>query len=323
MEKKTTNERVKELTDQLEEGLLTLKDSETYKAYLTCMSKFHNYSFNNTLLIMMQKPEATYVAGFQSWKKNFKRNVKSGEKGIKILAPAPIKRKVEREKTDVNGNKVVEEVEMTLPRFKPVTVFDVSQTEGEPIPELLYELDGTVNGYDNMKQALCELSHVPIAEREIADGAKGYFSPSEQIIVIKKDMPQIQTIKTMLHEIAHSLLHDYTKITEVTDKKDRNTKEVEAESVAFTVCKHFGIDTDDYSFGYILGWSKDTTLQEFRKSLETIQTCASLIIGKVEETLIEKTKTKEKGISEKLMESKKKVSAQERKKTNRKEPIIS
>lgn len=323
MEKKTTNERVKELTDQLEEGLLTLKDSETYKAYLTCMSKFHNYSFNNTLLIMMQKPEATYVAGFQSWKKNFKRNVKSGEKGIKILAPAPIKRKVEREKTDVNGNKVVEEVEMTLPRFKPVTVFDVSQTEGEPIPELLYELDGTVNGYDNMKEALGELSHVPITEREIADGAKGYFSPSEQIIVIKKDMPQIQTIKTMIHEIAHSLLHDYTKITEVTDKKDRNTKEVEAESVAFTVCKHFGIDTDDYSFGYILGWSKDTTLQEFRKSLETIQTCASLIIGKVEETLIEKAKSKEKGISEKLMESKKKVSAQERKKTNRKEPIIS
>lgn len=311
-------DKVKEITDKLEEGLLNLKNSDDFKKYLTCMSKFHSYSFNNTLLIMMQCPQATYVAGFNSWKNNFNRVVKKGEKGIKILAPSPIKKMVETEKVDSNGKKYMQEEEMIIPCFKPVTVFDVSQTDGDPIPELKgEELADSVLYYEDMKKALSEVSKVPIREDDIKDGAKGYFSPTEKEIVINKGMGEAQTIKTLVHEIAHSILHDFNKETPLDDRKDRNTKEVEAESVAFTVCKHFGIDTDDYSFGYILGWSKDATLNEFKQSLQTIQKTASQLIGRIESELINIEKAKDKGLHNKLVQAKEKVDKQTKNQTER------
>ena len=303
-------EKVKELTGKLEEGLLNLKNSEDFKKYLTCMSKFHSYSYNNTLLIMMQKPQATYVAGFNSWKNNFNRNVKKGEKGIRILAPAPIKKMVETKKTDSNGKQFVEQEEITIPIFKPVTVFDVSQTEGDPIPELIEgELKDNVKNYEDIKEALEHATDIPIITKDIEGGAKGYFDPKAQTIYINEGMSESQTIKTMIHEVAHSILHDYTKQEIKEDKKDRNTKEVEAESVAFTVCKHFGIDTDDYSFGYILGWSKDATLNEFRQSLETIQKCSNKLIGRLEANLIDINKEK-KSIKSRLVQAKKRAESQ-------------
>ncbi|MBR3635242.1 MAG: ImmA/IrrE family metallo-endopeptidase [Lachnospiraceae bacterium] len=306
-------EKVKELTDKLEEGLLKLKDSEEFKNYLTCMSKFHSYSYNNTLLIMMQMPQATYVAGYNSWKNNFHRNVKKGEKGIRILAPAPIKKMVETQKTDNEGKSFIEQEEVTIPIFKPVTVFDVSQTEGDPIPELISgELTNEVTGYKELKKALYQVSEIPIIVKVIEGGAKGYFDPNAHSIYINEGMSESQTIKTMIHEIAHSILHDHTKAEVKEEKKDRNVKEVEAESVAFTVCKHFGIDTDDYSFGYILGWSKDATLKEFKQSLETIQRCSSKLIGRIETNLIDLEKEK-KSIRQRLSESKEKASRQQTK----------
>ncbi len=308
-------EKVKELTGKLEEGLLNLKNSDDFKKYLTCMSKFHSYSYNNTLLIMMQKPQATYVAGFNSWKNNFNRNVKKGEKGIKILAPAPIKKTVETKRTDNNGKQYIEQEEVTIPIFKPVTVFDVSQTEGDPIPELIAgDLKGDVKGFEDMKEALNKATDIPIITKDIEGGAKGYFDPKAQSIYINEGMSESQTIKTMIHEIAHSILHDYTKQEIKEEKKDRNTKEVEAESVAFTVCKHFGIDTDDYSFGYILGWSKDATLNEFRQSLETIQKCSNKLIGRLEANLIEINKEK-KSIKSRLAQAKKRAESQPKSKT--------
>ena len=297
------NERVKELTDKLECGLENLKNSEEFKKYLTCMSKFHSYSYNNTLLIMMQNPKATYVAGFNSWKNNFKRNVKKGEKGIRILAPAPVKKMVETKRYDKDGKQFIEQEEVTIPIFKPVTVFDISQTEGEPIPELMTdELTDNVKNYEDIKKALIHTSDIPIITKDIEGGAKGYFDPKAQTIYINEGMSESQTIKTMIHEIAHSLLHDYTKQADKEEKKDRNTKEVEAESVAFCVSKHFGIDTDDYSFAYILGWSKDATLHEFKQSLETIQKCSNRLIGRLEANLIDISKEK-KSIKERLKDS--------------------
>lgn len=252
-------QKVKEITDKLEAGLKELFDSEKYKSYLSTMSKFHNYSFNNTLLIAMQKPEATLVAGYQAWQKNFERHVNKGEKAIRILAPAPYKIKEERDKLDPvtgemmfdeNGMPQKEEAEVTIPAFRAVSVFDVSQTDGKPIPELeVNELLSTVEGYEDFAQALMNISPVPIAFEDILGDSKGYFSTAE-------NMSESQTLKTMVHEVAHSMLHD-KEVNQSMDipAKDRNTKEVEAESVAFTVCQHFGIDTSDYSFGYIAGWS--------------------------------------------------------------------
>lgn len=317
----STMDRVKELTTKLEAGLKELVDSGKFKAFLDCMSKFHSYSFNNTMLILMQRPDATYVAGYQSWQRNFNRHVKAGEKGIQILAPSPYKKKVEQAKLDASGrivkdhkgNSVMEEVEITIPAFKPVTVFDVAQTDGEPIPELVGNLDADVEAYISLKEALIDIAKVPVSFEEINGGAKGYFSPSEQKIVVQKDMPQTQTIKTLIHEIAHSELHDKTK-PEPEEKKDRNTKEVEAESVAYTVCAHFHINTDDYSFGYIAGWSKSLDFPEFKKSLDTIQKCANQLIGKIEGRLYEKEhekKQEKSSIQNKLKSGKEKASKQE------------
>ena len=285
-------QKVKEITDKLEAGLKELFESEKYKSYLSTMSKFHNYSFNNTLLIAMQKPEATLVAGYQAWQKNFERHVNKGEKAIRILAPAPYKIK-ERDKLDPvtgemmfdeNGMPQKEETEVTIPAFRAVSVFDVSQTDGKPIPELeVNELLSTVEGYEDFVQALMNISPVPIAFEDIPGDSKGYFSTAEKRIAVQENMSESQTLKTMVHEVAHSMLHD-KEVNQSMDipVKDRNTKEVEAESVAFTVCQHFGIDTSDYSFGYIAGWSSGRNMKELKSSLDTIRKTASELITGIE-----------------------------------------
>lgn len=286
-------QKVKEITDKLEAGLKELFESEKYKSYLSTMSKFHNYSFNNTLLIAMQKPEATLVAGYQAWQKNFERHVNKGEKAIRILAPAPYKIKEERDKLDPvtgemmfdeNGMPQKEETEVTIPAFRAVSVFDVSQTDGKPIPELeVNELLSTVEGYEDFVQALMNISPVPIAFEDIPGDSKGYFSTAEKRIAVQENMSESQTLKTMVHEVAHSMLHD-KEVNQSMDipVKDRNTKEVETESVAFTVCQHFGIDTSDYSFGYIAGWSSGRNMKELKSSLDTIRKTASELITGIE-----------------------------------------
>ena len=298
-ESKTEKQKVQEITEKLEQGIKELFESEKYKTYLNTMSKFHNYSFNNTMLIAMQKPEATLVAGFKAWQKNFDRHVKKGEKGIRILAPAPYKIKEEQEKLDPvtgeimldkNGMPITEEVEIKIPAFRVVPVFDVSQTDGKELPDIgVNELSGSVEDYEDFMQALTEVSPVPITYEDIDGDAKGYFHTTDHRIAIQEGMSQSQTVKTAIHEVAHAKLHDRERnqdIDAVLDK-DRNTKEVEAESVAYTVCQHFGIDTSDYSFGYIAGWSSDRDMKELKSSLDTIRKTASELITGIEDRLAE------------------------------------
>ena len=296
----TEKQKVQEITDKLEEGLKELFESEKYKTYLSTMSKFHNYSFNNTLLIAMQKPEATLVAGYKAWQKNFERHVNKGEKAIRILAPAPYKIKEERDKLDPvtgemmfdeNGMPQKEQVEVTIPAFRAVSVFDVSQTDGKPIPELeAQELLSTVEGYEDFVQALMNVAPVPIGFEDIPGDSKGYFHTEEKRIAVQENMSESQTLKTMVHEVAHSMLHNKEinrdDLMEA-PAKDRNTKEVEAESVAYTVCQHFGIDTSDYSFGYIAGWSSGKDMKELKSSLDTIRKTASELITGIEGALRE------------------------------------
>ena len=298
-------QQVREITDKLEQGLKELFESERFKEYLKTMSKFYNYSFNNTLLIAMQKPDATLIAGYTAWQRNFDRHVMKGEKGIKILAPAPYKVQEEREKLDPatqkpvldkDGKPVTETVEVTRPAFKVVSVFDVSQTDGKALPDIAVdELTGSVENYAAFFDALKELSPVPIAFENITDGAKGYFSHVENRIAIQEGMSEIQTIKTAIHEIAHAKLHAVTPGEKVApeDKKDRRTKEVEAESVAYTVCQRYGIETSDYSFGYIAGWSSDKETKELKGSLETIRKTAAEMITGIDEKLKERLAVKE------------------------------
>ena len=296
---KSEKQKVQEITEKLEQGIKELFESEKYKTYLNTMSKFHNYSFNNTMLIAMQKPDATLVAGFKAWQKNFDRHVKKGEKGIRILAPAPYKIKEEQEKLDPvtgeimldkNGMPVTEEVEIKIPAFRVVPVFDVSQTDGKELPDIgVNELSGSVEDYEDFMQALTEVSPVPITYEDIEGEAKGYFHTTDHRIAIQEGMSQSQTVKTAIHEVAHAKLHDRERnqdIDAVLDK-DRNTKEVEAESVAYTVCQHFGIDTSDYSFGYIAGWSSDRDMKELKSSLDTIRKTASELITGIEDRLAE------------------------------------
>lgn len=299
-DERTEKQKVQEITDKLEEGLKELFESEKYKAYLSTMSKFHNYSFNNTLLIAMQKPEATLVAGYKAWQKNFERHVNKGEKAIRILAPAPYKIKEERDKLDPvtgemmfdeNGMPQKEQVEVTIPAFRAVSVFDVSQTDGKPIPELeAQELLSTVEGYEDFVQALMNVAPVPIGFEDIPGDSKGYFHTEEKRIAVQENMSESQTLKTMVHEVAHSMLHNKEinrdDLMEA-PVKDRNTKEVEAESVAYTVCQHFGIDTSDYSFGYIAGWSSGKDMKELKSSLDTIRKTASELITGIEGALRE------------------------------------
>ena len=296
---KTEKQKVKEITDKLEEGLKELFESEKYKSYLSTMSKFHNYSFNNTLLIAIQKPEATLVAGYQAWQKNFNRHVNRGEKGIRILAPAPYKIKEERDKLDPvtgevmldkDGMPQTEEVEIKIPAFRAVSVFDVSQTDGEPLPELeAKELLSTVEGYEDFIKAVTYVAPAPIGFEDIPGDSKGYFNIEENRIAVQEGMSESQTLKTMVHETAHSMLHNKEVNREdiLAPAKDRNTKEVEAESIAFTVCNHFGIDTSDYSFGYIAEWSSGKDMKELKSSLDTIRRTASELITGIEEQLRE------------------------------------
>lgn len=299
-DERTEKQKVQEITDKLEEGLKELFESEKYKTYLSTMSKFHNYSFNNTLLIAMQKPEATLVAGYKAWQKNFERHVNKGEKAIRILAPAPYKIKEERDKLDPvtgemmfdeNGMPQKEQVEVTIPAFRAVSVFDVSQTDGKPIPELeAQELLSTVEGYEDFVQALMNVAPVPIGFEDIPGDSKGYFHTEEKRIAVQENMSESQTLKTMVHEVAHSMLHnkEINRDDLIEEPaKDRNTKEVEAESVAYTVCQHFGIDTSDYSFGYIAGWSSGKDMKELKSSLDTIRKTASELITGIEGALRE------------------------------------
>ena len=291
---KTEKQKVQEITEKLEQGIKELFESEKYKNYLNTMSKFHNYSFNNTLLIAMQKPDATLVAGFQAWKKNFERHVKKGEKGIRILAPAPYKVKEEQEKLDPetneimldkDGKPVMEEVEVTIPAFRAVSVFDVSQTDGRELPELaVSELSADVEGYQDFMKALEMVSPVPIGYEDISGESKGYYHTEEQRVAIQQGMSESQTVKTAIHEVAHAKLHsrELNRDTDLSEPKDRNTKEVEAESIAYTVCQHFGIDTSDYSFGYIAGWSSGKEMTELKSSLDTIRRTASEMISGIE-----------------------------------------
>ncbi|WP_373244349.1 YodL domain-containing protein [Lacrimispora indolis] len=288
-------EKMKEITDRLEQGITELFDSERYKEYLKVMSRFHNYSFNNTLLIAMQKPDASLVAGFTAWKNNFQRNVIKGEKGIKIIAPSPFKVKQQTEKIDPHtrkpvmgkdGKPAMEEKEVTIPAYKVVSVFDVSQTEGKELPDIAVdELTGDVERYKDFFTVLEKTSPVPIGFEKIIGGAHGYYHLEDKRIAIDEGMSELQTLKTAIHEIAHAKLHDIdlnAPKDEQQPRVDRRTREVEAESVAYTVCQHYGLDTSDYSFGYVAGWSSGRELAELKGSLETIRSTAAEIINSID-----------------------------------------
>lgn len=294
----TPGDRLKEITDQLEKGLQDLFSSEKYAAYLEVMSKFYGYSASNTLLIYMQRPDASRVAGYNDWKDNFHRHVKRGEHGIKILAPCPYKQQVEREIAGPDGKPVTVTEEVQRAAFKPVTVFDVSQTEGEPLPTLgVNELTGNVEHYPEFFEALKQVAPFPVGFEAITSGAKGYCNYEEQRIAINEGMAEAQNVKTAIHEITHATLHNYyaEKEKEVPpeQRKDQRTREVEAESVAFTVCQHYGIDTSDYSFGYIAGWSSDKQAKELKASLGTIRNTAAGLIASIDEKFQEIVKVKE------------------------------
>lgn len=285
-------ERMKEITDRLETGIQELFESERYKAYLTTMSKFHSYSFNNTLLIAMQGGQL--VAGYNKWRDDFHRNVKKGEKAIKILAPAPFKAKKEVQKLDAQGRPVMgkdgkpvtEVQEIQVPAFKIVSVFDVSQTEGEPLPSIgVEELTGSVERYGEFFKALEQTSPVPIGFEDIPGGSHGYYHLTEKRIAIQEGMSELQTLKTAIHEIAHSKLHAIDPEAPAigqADRPDSRTREVQAESVAYAVCQHYGLDTSDYSFGYVAGWSSGKDLKELKVSLETIRATAHELITTID-----------------------------------------
>ena len=290
-------EQLKQITEQLEQGVAEIFTSEKYTEYLNTMAKFHNYSFNNTLLIAMQKPEATLVAGYQAWQKKFNRQVKRGEKGIQIIAPAPFKEKQEIEKTDPETGEIVigkdgqpetEVVERVITKFRVTTVFDVSQTTGEPIPEFeVSELEGDVLIYHDFMESLKMVAPVPIRFIEIDGEAKGFYQLVDKYIAIQPGMSEAQTMKTAVHETAHAVLHDRDQMEAEGIVKDQLTREVEAESVAYVVCNHFGLDTSEYSFSYIASWSSGKNMKELRASMDTIRKTSADMIGQIEEKLKE------------------------------------
>ena len=305
--RQSQKEHLKAITDGIEKGIQELFESEKYKQYLRTMSRFPRYSLNNTILIFLQNPNATLVAGFQRWQEEFERHVRKGEKGIKIIAPTPYKTKKDIEKLDpvtrmpikdITGKVLTEEVELKIPMFKPVTVFDVSQTEGKPLPELVSSLEGNVYNYPKLIEALRRTYPVTIAFEEMKASTDGYFSPLEQRIAIRSGMSEVQTISATIHEIAHSLLHnknlepaqtlDHEQIKVLI--KNQRTKEVEAESVSYTVCAYYGIETNENSFGYIASWSKDKELLELKASLELINQTANQLITEVDTYLVEMQK---------------------------------
>jgi len=348
-DKPTNRERLQEITAGIEQGIKELFESEKYMRYLSVMSRFHRYSVNNTMLIYMQKPDATLVAGYNKWKNQFERHVKRGEHGITIIAPTPFKKKIEEQKLDpdtkapildADGKAVMEEKEIEIPMFRPVKVFDVSQTDGKPLPELASSLSGSVQNYEIFMEALRRSAPVPLSVEPMATNMDGYFSPDRQSIAIREGMSEVQTVSAAVHEIAHSKLHDPKKyeaeptwkivmvsgdgvkhdyrldfateaeaeqaaaeddwryvdenqfewrleveedLTAVKQAvKNRNTEEVEAESISYAVCQYYGIQTADNSFGYIATWSQDKTLPELRASLETINKAAGELIADID-----------------------------------------
>ena len=299
-DKPTNRERLQQITAGIEQGIKELFESEKYMRYLSVMSRFHRYSVNNTMLIYMQKPDATLVAGYNKWKNQFERHVKKGEHGITIIAPTPFKKKIEEQKLDpdtkapildAEGKAVMEEREVEIPMFRPVKVFDVSQTDGKPLPELASSLSGNVQNYEAFMEALRRSAPVPLSVEPMAANMDGYFSPDQQRIAIREGMSEVQTVSAAVHEIAHSKLHNYAKAQaeaaragdkEPPQKKDRNTEEVEAESISYAVCQYFGIQTGENSFGYIASWSHGKELPELRASLETINKAAGELIADID-----------------------------------------
>ena len=299
-DKPTNRERLQQITAGIEQGIKELFESEKYMRYLSVMSRFHRYSVNNTMLIYMQKPDATLVAGYNKWKNQFERHVKRGEHGITIIAPTPFKKKIEEQKLDPDtkapmldqdGKVIMEEREVEIPMFRPVKVFDVSQTDGKPLPELASSLSGNVQNYEAFMEALRRSAPVPLSVEPMAANMDGYFSPDQQRIAIRAGMSEVQTVSAAVHEIAHSKLHNYAKAQEEAaragdkeppKKKDRNTEEVEAESISYAVCQYYGIQTGENSFGYIANWSQGKELPELRASLETINKAAGELIADID-----------------------------------------
>ena len=299
-DKPTNRERLQQITAGIEQGIKELFESEKYMRYLSVMSRFHRYSVNNTMLIYMQKPDATLVAGYNKWKNQFERHVKRGEHGITIIAPTPFKKKIEEQKLDPDtkapmldqdGKVIMEEREVEIPMFRPVKVFDVSQTDGKPLPELASSLSGNVQNYEAFMEALRRSAPVPLSVEPMAANMDGYFSPDQQRIAIRAGMSEVQTVSAAVHEIAHSKLHNYAKAQEEAaragdkeppKKKDRNTEEVEAESISYAVCQYYGIQTGENSFGYIANWSQGKELPELRASLETINKAAGELMADID-----------------------------------------
>lgn len=279
------SQQIKEITARLEKGIGDLFQSDNYKSYLKTMSKFTSYSVNNTMLIAMQMPDATAVAGFSTWKQ-LNRHIIKGSKAIKIIAPCPYKRKIDtaamnadpKHSTGEDDSPADLPEEKVLMGFKVVNVFDISQTEGEPLPEIAHKLDSTVDGYTDFMDALQKVSPVPVKFEHIEGSTNGYYHLIDKNIVIDRDMSEIMHCKTCIHELAHALLHDRDNGLQRDSLPDKETKEVQAESVAYTVCSYYGIDTSDYSFGYISGWSSGRDLKELKSSLDTIQQTAQTII---------------------------------------------
>lgn len=291
-------DKVKEITDKLEAGIQALFESETFKNYLKTLSKFHDYSLNNTILIAMQKPDATLVAGYTAWQKNFGRQVQKGEQGIRILAPTPYKKQMEVDRVDPvtrqpilnpDGSTAKERKEVMVPAFKVVNVFDVSQTDGRPLPTIgVDELSGNVSNYEMLFEALKRACPVPIGFEDIPSGAKGYYHTVDQRIALQEGMSEVQTVKTLIHEMAHQKLHsiDPKELPLEEPRLTRNAKEVEAESVAYTVAQHYGIETSDYSFAYIAGWSQGKDTPELKASLDRIRKAADEMITAIDDQII-------------------------------------
>ena len=296
-ERQTREEKMSAIQKKLEDGVRAIFTSEKYQEYISAMSKFPRYSINNCILIASQLPEASLVCGFRKWQTEFNRTVNKGEHGIMILAPIKGKTEVVEEVfdennkavVDENGNQKTEKVTREYQTFRPVYVFDVSQTSGDPLPTLASELNETVDSFEEMKSVLISISPVPVSFETINGGANGYYSPTAGKIVIDERLPQLQMLKTMVHEIAHATLGHGSK----EDKWDRQTKEVQAESVAYWVTQMIGLDTSDYSFGYISGWSKDKEVSELKESLDVIKQTADKLSSSIEEKIKEMRKERE------------------------------
>lgn len=314
-DKADKQKKIDSLLKAAEEGIRDVFESDRYLQYLKTMSKFHHYSFRNNILIHAQRPSASFVAGYAAWQKKFNRHVLRGEKGIQIIGYAPVKKKIEVEVKDSTGNTVyvhdsngnkkpaTQTEEYTIPSYIPVYVYDISQTDGEPLPTLITELTGDVSEYAHLLQAITTSSPFPIYFEKISGDVKGYCDPISRKIAIKEGMSEIQTIKTALHEITHADLHAPEQNLELSNRTDRRTREIEAESTAFVVCSHYNIDTSDYSFGYLASWSSGKELSELKNSLDTIQKQAHDLISRIDDNL-NLLKEKELSVNQSIAENK-------------------